>query len=270
MTAMLASVRNLDEALTALELGADLIDLKEPARGALGALDHAAVRVMVQVIDRRLPVSATVGDIPEMDPHEMAHAVERMAETGVDYIKIGFFAVERAFDCARALSDLARRARLVAVVFADEPWLFSPSPEGKRSGGRDGATSSGDSSSLSGRGTSIFDLIHILAVSGFAGAMLDTVRKTGKTLRDWRNEAELGDYVRQARRYGLLTGLAGSLRKEDIMPLLAVGPDYFGFRGALCRAADRVQVLDPHAFGEIRASLPKASALPPEVVTATP
>ena len=60
---MLASVRTLDEALFALEAGADFIDLKEPSHGALGALDHAAVRVCVQAIGGRRPVSATIGDI---------------------------------------------------------------------------------------------------------------------------------------------------------------------------------------------------------------
>ncbi len=64
MTMMLASVRSLDEALIALEGGADLIDLKEPSRGALGALDHAAVRICVQAIGGRRPVSATIGDLP--------------------------------------------------------------------------------------------------------------------------------------------------------------------------------------------------------------
>ena len=75
MTAMLASVRTLDEALLALRLGADLIDLKEPSRGALGALDHAAVRVMVRAVGGRRALSATIGDIPEMEPGEMVAAV---------------------------------------------------------------------------------------------------------------------------------------------------------------------------------------------------
>ena len=106
MTMMLASVRSLDEALIALEGGADLIDLKEPSRGALGALDHAAVRICVQAINGRRPVSATIGDLPSMDPQLMTDAVERMAATGVDFIKIGFFVHPRAVDCAKALSKL--------------------------------------------------------------------------------------------------------------------------------------------------------------------
>src|SRR6185295_1310002 len=96
VTMMLASVRSLDEALVALEGGADLIDLKEPSRGALGALDHAAVRICVRAIDGRRPVSATIGDLPSMDAAVMTAAVERMAATGVDFVKIGFFAHSRA------------------------------------------------------------------------------------------------------------------------------------------------------------------------------
>jgi len=227
MSMMLASVRSLDEALIALDGGADLVDLKEPSRGALGALDHAAVRVCVQAIGGRRPVSATIGDIPSMDPLLMTDAVERMAATGVDFIKIGFFAHSRAVECANALSKPAGRARLIAVVFADESYDVA--------------------------------LVDDLARNRFAGAMLDTARKTGKGLRDWRSASELEAFVARGHERGLLTGLAGSLRWEDIAPLLAVGADYLGFRGALCRGGERREILDQLAFSRIRTAIPRNS-----------
>ena len=236
MTAMLASVRTLDEALFALNAGADFIDLKEPSQGALGALDHAAVRVCVQAIAGRRPVSATVGDIVSMDPQEMTAAVERMATTGVDYIKIGFFAHPKAFDCARALKTLAGKTRLVAVMFADEPYDLA--------------------------------LVDALADTGFAGAMLDTAHKTGKTLRDWRNGNELEEFVARGCSRRLLTGLAGSLCREDVFHLLATGPGYLGFRGALCRNGDRAQILDGEAFASIRAAIPGGASAKRRVTTA--
>jgi (5-formylfuran-3-yl)methyl phosphate synthase len=228
MTMMLASVRSLDEALIALEGGADLIDLKEPSRGALGALDHAAVRICVQAIGGRRPVSATIGDLPSMDPQLMTDAAERMAATGVDFIKIGFFSHPRALDCAKALSGLASRAHLVAVLFADEPYDLA--------------------------------LVDELARKGFAGAMLDTAHKTGKSLCDWRAGNELEEFIVRSRAHGLLTGLAGSLRREDVPPLLAIGPDYLGFRGALCRNGERGKLLDQEAFAAIRAAIPEGAA----------
>ncbi len=224
MTMMLASVRSMDEALLALEAGADLIDLKEPSRGALGALDHAMVRICVQAIRGRRPVSATIGDIPDMDPQAMLDAVDRMAATGVDYIKIGFFAHAKAGLCAKALS--ASQARLVAVLFADERYELA--------------------------------MLDELADNGFAGAMLDTARKTGKTLCDWRTEAELDLFVNRARGLRLMTGLAGSLRQEHVAGLVRIAPDYLGFRGALCRNGQRELLLDPAAFARIRTSIAQA------------
>lgn len=223
MTMMLASVRSLDEALLALEGGADLIDLKEPSRGALGALDHAAVRVCVQAIRGRRPVSATIGDLPSMDSHLMTDAVERMAATGVDFIKIGFFSHPNASNCASALSKLAGRARLIAVMFADEPYDLA--------------------------------LLEEFAHNGFAGAMLDTAYKTGSSLRDWRTGNDLEEFVSRGRNQRLLTGLAGSLQREDVPALLFIAPDYLGFRGALCRNGDRGQILDQEAFAAIRAAM---------------
>ncbi len=44
MTRMLASVANSAEAQVVLQLGADLIDLKDPARGALGAIPMETAR----------------------------------------------------------------------------------------------------------------------------------------------------------------------------------------------------------------------------------
>lgn len=225
---MLASVRTLEEALFALNCGADFIDLKEPSLGALGALDHAAVRVMVHAINKRRPLSSTIGDIPSMDPVGVMSAVERMVETGVDFVKIGFFANDRTFACARSLAEVARRARLVAVIFADEPYEIT--------------------------------LVDTLAGAGFAGAMLDTASKSGKSLRDWRSNTELEAFVNRARGLGLLTGLAGSLSRNDIAPMLALRPDYLGFRGALCRNADRGQVLDADAFRRVRVAIPPQAA----------
>ncbi|MET0208713.1 MAG: (5-formylfuran-3-yl)methyl phosphate synthase, partial [Burkholderiaceae bacterium] len=62
---LLVSVRDEHEALIAAESGADLIDMKEPRAGALGALPFDAVERIVAVLRRRhttLRLSATVGD----------------------------------------------------------------------------------------------------------------------------------------------------------------------------------------------------------------
>lgn len=227
MSAMLASVRTLDEALLALKGGADLIDLKDPARGALGALDSATAQTIVTAIAGRAPVSATIGDWPSMDPAEILAAAQRTADTGVDVVKVGFFPGPAQAACARALTPLARGLPVVAVLFAD----LVPDPA----------------------------LIETLAECGFAGAMLDTAKKTSGSLLGHLDLASLDAFVRRVGGCGLFAGLAGSLRQQDVAALLALDPDYLGFRGALCAGGRRGGALDPIAFARIRAAIPRAA-----------
>ena len=97
----------------------------------------------------------------------------------------------------------------------------------------------------------------VLAVG--IGVSVDTADKAAGGLRVHRCDAALGQIVRRARSLGLLTGLAGSLSVADIPFLAALGPDYLGFRGALCRGG-RAGPLDPGAFQEVRAALDRAVA----------
>jgi uncharacterized protein (UPF0264 family) len=218
MTGMLASVASLAEARQIQEIGVDIIDLKNPTEGALGALPVADVGRIVSQLGRDRPVSATVGDLP-MDPDAVLSAVEAMAATGVDYVKIGFFPGGDWAGVIHGLSALARRnVRLVAVLFGDE----SPEPH----------------------------WVGELATAGFVGAMLDTRDKKNGSLRQVCPNDYLRAFVAETRSHGLLCGLAGSLRVPDIAPLLALKPDYLGFRGALC-GGDRTDALDPNAVHTI-------------------
>ncbi len=213
MTRMLASVANLAEARLVADGGADIIDLKNPREGALGALPTLVVREIV---------SATIGDLP-MQPELIIPAIEAMAATGVDYVKLGLFP---GGDWPAVLAGLrplaARGVRLVAVLFADQPveltWLAA------------------------------------LADTGFAGAMLDTADKRKGSLTRLRDTAFLGSFVDTARWHHLLCGLAGSLQIDDVAPLAALGPDYLGFRGALC-GGRRTDELDTSAMQSILAAL---------------
>jgi uncharacterized protein (UPF0264 family) len=217
--AFLASVTSADEANLALAGGADVIDCKDPSAGALGALSQDVVREVVARVARRLPVSATVGDLPP-DPETLVAAASTMAATGVDIVKIGFFG---AHDPRPAIAAVGRAkvssSQLVAVLMADQ------SPD--------------------------FTLVSDLAAHGFSGVMLDTADKSKGRLTSAVPVGGLSKFVQLARASGLMCGLAGSLRMEDIAGLAGLGPDVLGFRGALC-AAGRVSKLDPTRFAAVR------------------
>src|SRR5215813_3086737 len=224
MTLLLASVTGSREAELAVTHGADIIDLKDPSRGASGALELPVVSDVVSTIAGRRPASAVIGDLP-MEPDAIAAAVEAMAKTGVDFVKVGLFAGSKRKECIRALASVAQRTKVVGVMFADS----EPDNE----------------------------LINIMAGSGFAGAMMDTARKDGSRLLDHADPAAIDRFVRGCRSHGLLTGLAGSLEAADVPRLLLLAPDYLGFRGALCDRHDRRAGLDAAQLKLIRELIPQ-------------
>jgi uncharacterized protein (UPF0264 family) len=225
MTGFLASVTSAAEAEMALAAGADIIDLKDPHRGALGALSPSAIRSAMQAVAGRRTVSATAGDVP-MQPHVVAGAAARIADLGVDIVKVGVFPGGDPAACIAELARLTSRdVRIVAVLFADK------APD--------------------------FSLIDRLRAAGFAGAMLDTADKHGGGLRRHIDDRALGDFVGSVRRCGMISGLAGSLTLADIAPLLRFDPDYLGFRGALC-SAGRTSGLDVDRALAVRAALDRA------------
>jgi uncharacterized protein (UPF0264 family) len=220
MTGMLASVNSVEEALLVLNAEVDIIDLKQPALGALGALELDDVTQIVAAIAGRSLVSATIGDLP-MQPEVIFKAVQLMAETGVDYIKIGFFPGDDWLGTLKKLSSLAlQKQALIAVLFADtQPDLT---------------------------------IMATLKASGFVGVMLDTIDKQQGSLTQVMTAEQIVRFVCQAKQLQLLCGLAGSLRLTDIPELIAYHPDYLGFRGALCQEHNRVGHLNQPAVQAIK------------------
>jgi uncharacterized protein (UPF0264 family) len=226
MTGFLASVTSAAEAELAMAGGADIIDLKDPQAGALGALPSSVIRDAVQVIAGRRTASATAGDLP-MQPRVVADAAARIAGLGVDIVKVGFFPGGDPEACIAALGQLAAGgARIVAVLFADT------APD--------------------------FSLIDRLCDASFAGAMLDTADKRAGSLRRHMDDDRLGDFVDRVRRAGMISGLAGSLALDDVAPLRRLRPDYLGFRGALC-SAGRTSALDVARVRKVRGAIDGAT-----------
>ena len=55
---LLVSVRTADEVAAALDGGADLIDVKEPAKGPLAPAEAEVVAAVIDAVDGKVPVSA--------------------------------------------------------------------------------------------------------------------------------------------------------------------------------------------------------------------
>jgi (5-formylfuran-3-yl)methyl phosphate synthase len=112
------------------------------------------------------------------------------------------------------------------------------------------------------RSPPIADLTPFAQV-GCAGVMLDTADKGSGRLLDCLTPETLAAFLPQAQGLRLLCGLAGSLRLADIPALLPLGPDYLGFRGALCDSGQRARTLDRERLHAIREAIPKATRSAP-------
>jgi len=227
MTKLLVSVTSVDEAMLAMEYGADIIDIKNPAQGALGALPLSETKDIVRAVNGNRLISATIGDL-EMQPELLMCAIEHTASTGVAIVKVGFFGLEHHSECIQAMKPLAARGvHIVAVLFADQE------PD--------------------------FGLLAELQEAGFYGVMLDTVKKDGGSLLDYVLLKDLQRFVKAAQQHKLKSGLAGCLRLEHVPTLQLLNPDYLGFRGALCANFERKAALSNHKLHKLHQTLHKSN-----------
>ncbi len=222
MTLMLASVLSREEAETALAYGADIIDCKDPARGALGALPLELIAEIVAAVNGRRPVSAVV-DLPH-DVGQARRAFEDVIRTGVEFIKFSLPQTPDADEIVAGLAPIAERVKLVAVLFADLRPDFARLPA--------------------------------LAKAGFHGAMLDTANKDNGRLIDMMTVGALSEFATRCRDLRLAPGLAGALEPPDVPRLLVTGAAVLGFRGALCAHGDRKGALSAPAVALIRDLIP--------------
>jgi uncharacterized protein (UPF0264 family) len=206
MAGLLVSVRDVEEARQAVLGGADLIDVKEPARGSLGRADDRVIAAVIAEVAGRRPVSAALGDL--------LPGISVDVVPGLAFAKWGLADSagtpwqERLREAARALPA---GCQPVAVAYADALAARAPLPA---------------------------------AVCDFACTqrwplLIDTFEKTGKSLLDHLDMDELAQLGRCCRAAAIPLALAGSLSQADIARLRPLEPDWFAVRTAACRDGQR-------------------------------
>lgn len=244
---LLLTVTRAGEVPVALDAGADLVDVKDPARGSLGWPGREVLGRVAARLRGRAPLGAPLGDGPHA-PRELAARVEAAARADAAYLKLGL--LRRAADADGAAAtradasgpersarhgpdpaEVLRSARralagagpggtsaaLMAVTFADAPPGAAPVPE---------------------------RAVETAAAAGADGVMLDTLGKAGGSIVERLGVSRLRRWVRAARAEGLRTALAGGLSAPDLRRLRGADPDVVGVRGAACEGG-RAGRLDP-------------------------
>jgi (5-formylfuran-3-yl)methyl phosphate synthase len=241
---LLVSVRSAQEARRALLGGADIIDVKDPGEGALGAPAPGVLAEVVDAVGSAAPVSVALGDMPDL-PHTAALAARGAALTGADYVKVGLRGVntlDRAVAVMSAVSDAVGvggdRVSVIAAAYADADVLDPPA-------------------------LAPAWLPELVQRTGIAGALVDTCVKDGRGLYGWLSESELADLIARTRAAGARLAVAGQLTREQ---LCRVDADIVGVRSAVCRDGDRTGELDSAlvtaAIAELRAHGLRAAPIP--------
>jgi uncharacterized protein (UPF0264 family) len=230
---LLVSVTDADEARIAIEAGVDIVDVKNPAEGSLGAPRPGVIGRVRELVPPDRPVSAAIGDLPNL-PGTAALAALGAARSGAAYVKVGLWGTsvtDEAVAVLRAVRDaLDGGAAVIAATYADaERVRGRPLPPG--------------------------DVVEAAHRAGVGGCLLDTAVKDGRGLFEWLAPEALEALVDKGHAAGLEMALAGALRAEDLSLVRATGADIAGVRAAACRDGRRTAPLDAARIGQLRAAL---------------
>lgn len=239
---LLVSVRDAVEAVEAIDGGCDILDIKEPNRGALGMSKVATIRDIIHTVrnhtvglhESTIPVSAALGEVADWQhagtipriPAELAYVKLGLAGLGNDPQWMQKWRQTRESFQQAAGKEL----NWIAVVYADWQLALAPSPREIVA-----------AVCHLNRGNDTGEALHDKgsADHSFAGVLFDTSSKTGRHLLDWLSPAELLDLRREIADVGLLTALAGSLSERLLPDLRDLSPEIIAIRGAACDASDR-------------------------------
>jgi uncharacterized protein (UPF0264 family) len=206
MTKLLVSVRSAEEAVVALEGGADVVDVKEPRNGALGAAELKVWKEVAAVVGSRTVASVALGEL-------LDEAVERLAgqTAGFAFAKMGLAGCGGVTNWRGRWRGVAKGLPLgtlgVPVAYAD--WQTADSPP-------------------------VNDVLMLAATLPAKLLLIDTFDKSNGRLTEHLARAALAEVAVMAEECGVELALAGSLRPDDIAMLLKLAPAYIGVRGAAC------------------------------------
>jgi (5-formylfuran-3-yl)methyl phosphate synthase len=227
---LLVSPMSVEEARTAIAGGADILDVKNPKEGSLGANFPWVIRTVAGLAEGRLPVSATIGDL-EYKPGTASLAALGAAASGADYIKAGLLGVKTAdqaeemlMGIVRAVKEFDARKKVVASAYSD----FKP--------------------------VSPMELPAAAKKAGADVVMVDTAVKDGRSTFEFMSEDDLRDFISLGHRQGLDVAIAGTIGFQHLNMLKRLEPDIIGVRGIVC-GGDRKSCIRADLVEQLRSEM---------------
>jgi uncharacterized protein (UPF0264 family) len=210
---LLVSVRSLAEAHEAVAGGADIVDVKDPAKGSLGMANPEVIASIAHhPAFAGRPVSAALGEWNDGPIVDRVRSV-----SGVEFLKIGTSqraggGASRREWAALAGSVRAMGSSLVAAAYADYQRAGAPHP---------------------------FEVLDWSVEADAPILLVDTFVKDGRGFWDWISWGEYEELCRRSQSAGLQLAVAGSLDEAGVRRLLDNPPAIVAVRGAACRDSRR-------------------------------
>ena len=246
---LLVSVRNAEEALSAIRGGADIVDIKEPANGSLGRASLENLTAIATCLRDAMadagrsgaepvPLSIALGEVEEWssstqyfggDASDHATATssglpdalcEAISQLRPRYLKLGLSNDVEAPVSARQWRNAWIDARCrfegehewVAVAYADHDRANAPAPD---------------------------EVLDAALETNCSALLIDTFVKDGTSLLDWLSVEQLAGLRKKSYAHGLQLALAGKVTLLELPSLLPLQPDIIAVRGAVCKTGVR-------------------------------
>jgi uncharacterized protein (UPF0264 family) len=246
MAKLLVSVRSAAEAQLALEAGVEVIDVKEPLAGALGAASPAVVDEVVRLVGGRRPTSFACGELLQSPEEFFRQTMGRARPSShsrrqvADFVKVGLAGCGSCGNWTdrwrRFVAMTAEHSSPVAVIYADWQTARAPRPA---------------------------EVIEQASSVGCRAVLIDTFDKQAQGLMSLYSRDVLAAWIEEIHARNMLVVIAGRLTLAGVARASQVGPDYVGVRGAVC-SPDRNGSLDPKrlrmALAALNASRPIGTA----------
>lgn len=229
---LLVSVRSVREADVALAGGAEILDVKEPARGSLGMASVEEISLIarrMQIAAPAVPLSVAVGELVDW----FGEIEIPVLPAGITFAKMGLSQTRNrtswSEDWRRVRSEFDRRAssklNWVAVAYSDSARAASPE---------------------------LIDVVAAAIETGCAGLLIDTWTKDGRTLLDGVDATTIQRVGNELHDAGLFFAIAGQLNVELLPRLRNLPADILAIRSAGCAKNQRTLEIDQSLVAQFR------------------
>jgi len=215
-TNLLISLRKLDEISEEIINEVDILDLKDPLNGSIGAWDLQDIKKVISRFKNQIQISATLGDIFNND--KFLIKLKQFDKLNLDYIKFGLLSVyiKNLFDKIKFLGERKFKTKLVCVVFVD----------------------------ICDHQKLVYEKLDLFHAYGIKYIMLDTYDKNNGDLLSFCNISNLNKFISKCKKFDIKIGLAGSLKETHIPLMIKLKPNILGFRSAICKFNKRMSEVD--------------------------